>query len=201
MRRLALLVLAGALTGCSGSSSGPPSPSPSASPLPSAVPTSAAPSLLPSPSASATAGPVPSSAAALPFCTTAHLRLSLGAQQGAAGTTYQPLVLTNTGAPCTLHGYPGVSFLDASGRQIGSPAEYSPGPSPRVLLRTGGSANALLGIAQAGNYPDSVCRPRGAERVRVYPPGERVPLAVADEVQVCSVPGTHQLHVKPVTPA
>jgi len=135
---------------------------------------------------------------ALPFCRTAQLRLSVGGSEGAAGTQYQPLVLTNTGGVCTLHGYPGVSFLDASGRQIGSPAAERRAATPRVVLRAGGRAIATLSIATAANYADSVCRPQQASRVRVYPPGQRASLTAADPVGVCAAPGTGQLHIEPV---
>jgi hypothetical protein len=135
---------------------------------------------------------------ALPVCRSASLRLSLGRTDGGAGQFHQPLILTNRGAPCTLHGYPGVSFLDAAGRQLGSPAEMTPAPVKRILLPTGGSASAVLAYSNAEAYPDSTCRPAEAARVRVYPPGERVPLTVPDEVLVCAAPGSHQLHIEPM---
>jgi hypothetical protein len=136
----------------------------------------------------------------LPSCATAQLRLTVSDAEGAAGTEYQALVLTNRGGACTLRGYPGVSFLDARGRQIGSPAERTGEPRHRVTLRPGGSAHAQLAIARAANYADSVCEPAQAARVRVYPPGQRAALTAADPVLVCSAPGTGQLHVSPVQP-
>jgi hypothetical protein len=57
---------------------------------------------------------------------------------------------------------------------------------------------ATLSIATAANYPDSVCRPQQASRVRVYPPGQRAFLTAVDPVAVCSAPRTGQLHVEPV---
>ena len=198
---LVLPVLLAALTACSGSDGSPePSPPVSASPSPSVQP-SLSPSLLapasPSPAASPVASASPS-VIALPFCRTSQLRLSIGGSEGAAGTQYQPLVLTNQGGTCTLHGYPGVSFLDSSGRQIGSPAEMRRAATPRVVLRPGGRAIATLSIATAANYADSVCRPQQAARVRVYPPGQRAALTAADPVAVCAAPGTGQLHIEPV---
>jgi len=138
------------------------------------------------------------SVVALPFCRTEQLVLSIGPSEGAAGTQYQPLVLTNRLATCTLHGYPGVSFLDAAGRQIGSPAQMTPAATHRVVLRPGERAIAMLSIAQAANYADSVCRPQQASRVRVYPPGQRGFLTTPDPVAICAAPGTGQLHTGPV---
>jgi hypothetical protein len=135
---------------------------------------------------------------ALPFCRTSQLRLTVGTAEGAAGSQYQPLVLTNSGGSCTLHGYPGVSFLDASGRQIGEPAVMTRAATPRVVLRPGGRAMATLSIATAANYSDSACRPQQAARVRVYPPGQRAALTAADAVGICAAPGTGQLHIEPV---
>ncbi|MCU1672437.1 MAG: hypothetical protein JWN77_550 [Frankiales bacterium] len=113
---------------------------------------------------------------------------------------YQLLVLTNQGATCSLRGFPGLSFLDAAGRQVGSPAAMSSAPRRRVLLRPGGSATAQLAIRTARNYPDSDCAPRPATRLRVYPPGQRVPLTAADPADVCSVRTARQLTVGPVSP-
>lgn len=118
---------------------------------------------------------------------------------GGAGQFHQPLVLTNRGGPCSLLGYPGVSFVDGAGRLLGSPADESTGPVRRVLLVPGGSATAVLTYSNAGAFPDSTCRPQQADRVRVYPPGDRVALLVADPILVCSAPGSGQLHIGPVT--
>lgn len=189
-----LLVVLAAGTACSSGSSPSPSPLPSPSeaaspsPLPSPSPVTASPSAAPSPTV-----------AALPACRTAQLRLSLGTTQGGAGQFHQPLVLTNTGARCSLYGYPGVSFLDAAGRQLGSPAEAEPGTRKTlVVLAAGGAASAALTYSNAGAYPDSTCRPQEAATVRVYPPGERAALTTPDKVLVCSAPGSHQLRIGPV---
>lgn len=133
-------------------------------------------------------------------CPTSQLTLSLGPIQGAAGTEYQPLRLRNRGRACTLTGYPGVSMLAADGHQIGVPAERA-GPAARaVRLEAGGLATAVLSVANAGAFPDSACRPQQSSRVRVYPPGQRSALTVADAVAVCSASGSRQLHIAPVQP-
>ena len=56
-------------------------------------------------------------------CATSALKVSLGPANGAAGTVFYPLNFVNTSKlGCTLRGYPGVSAVTSSGRQIGSPA-------------------------------------------------------------------------------
>ena len=61
---------------------------------------------------------------AIPICRAEVLNVRLGPSDGAAGTIYYPIIFTNTGpVRCSLTGYPGVSSVDAQGRQIGAPAE------------------------------------------------------------------------------
>jgi hypothetical protein len=116
------------------------------------------------------------------------LTLSLGQGQGAAGTTYTPIVFTNTGSTaCELHGYPGVSFVDASGQLIGAPSSEDTGKVKTVKLAAGGgTANALLRQPNPGNFPASTCQQTTAAKLRVYPPGETVALTLTDPAPVCS---------------
>ena len=107
-------------------------------------------------------------------CLTAGLSLRLGAAQGAAGSTYQPIVFTNTSAhPCTMDGYPGVAFIDTpTGRQVGTPASRSSQQPPRTIsLAPGASASAVLQIVNPYNYPTATCQPQPVTAVRIYPPG------------------------------
>src|SRR6202789_1197070 len=56
-------------------------------------------------------------------CLTRALKVSLGPPNGAAGTTFYPLQFVNTGkTSCILKGYPGVSAVTSSGKQIGNAA-------------------------------------------------------------------------------
>jgi hypothetical protein len=113
--------------------------------------------------------------------------LSLGNAQGAAGSSYVPVVLTNTGsAKCTLYGYPGVSFVDASGTQLGVPAKHSPGTEKTIKLSSGASANATLRMPNPGNFDPSTCNQATADRLRVFPPGETHPLFIKDAAQICT---------------
>jgi len=94
-----------------------------------------------------------------------------------------------------------VSFVDASGRLLGSPAAMSEGAVRRVLLAPGSSAFALLSYSNARAFPDSTCRPQRADRIRVYAPGERTALLAKDPIVVCAAPGSEQLRIGPVQAA
>ncbi|WP_052397487.1 DUF4232 domain-containing protein [Streptomyces sp. NRRL F-5123] len=118
---------------------------------------------------------------ATPMCTASQLTASLGGSDGAAGSVYRYLLLTNRGATaCHLTGYPGVSVLDADGRQIGAPADRSPMDYTAVVLGPGEAASDTIRTA---NHLGT-CRPASA-KVRVYPPGSRASLVIPGELTVC----------------
>lgn len=120
-------------------------------------------------------------------CLTSNLSLSVGQSQGAAGTFFSPVLLTNVGShPCTLFGYPGVSFVDSSGAQLGLPASHDKGKARTVLLSPQGTAGALLRQPDPGVYPPSRCQPATSAKLKVYPPGQRDPLLVNDARQICT---------------
>lgn len=125
--------------------------------------------------------------AGLPSCTSSQLSLSLGPASGAAGSTYTPMVFTNSGSkPCSLGGYPGVSFVDASGALLGKPAHQDPGKVRTVKLTSGGAANALLREPEAGNFPPAACHKATTNRLRVYPPGESTALFLKYHAEICT---------------
>ena len=124
----------------------------------------------------------------------------LGFAQGTAGATYQSVVFTNTGgAPCTLRGYPGVSFVDASGARIGKPSSQAPGKVKTVTLAPSGQASATLKQPDSGAFPRSSCHQKTANRLKVYPPGQKVALFANDTAQVCST-GAGRSEISPVAP-
>lgn len=194
------LVVAISVAGCSGSSGSPPStPTSAATSASTSTPPSSSPSGAPSPTettaptatstATATGSAAPTSApAGGTACTTSSLRLSTGQGGAAAGTYYLPLVFTNVGtSPCRLRGYPGVSFVDANGHQLGFPAQRSRGERIRTLsLAVGGKAHANLGIPSTANFSDADCKPHKAAGIRAYPPGQTSSLFVRYRVTVCT---------------
>ncbi|WP_436847372.1 DUF4232 domain-containing protein [Streptomyces aureus] len=88
-------------------------------------------------SATATAG----GAAASGRCHTSELRASVGRNDPGAGQENFPVVLTNkSGRTCTVRGYPGAAFVDASGKQLGPDPQRSPGTPTTIVLAPGRSA-------------------------------------------------------------
>ena len=107
-------------------------------------------------------------------CTTSELNISTGTQQGAAGSVLIDLNFTNTGSTdCTLHGFPGVSFVGMdNGTQIGAPAVREGDAFPAVTLGPGENTIAALKISRAENYDSDACSLQPVDGLRVYPPGE-----------------------------
>ena len=109
--------------------------------------------------------------------------------QGAAGSVYQTIDLTNvSGKPCTLYGYPGVSLTAGSpGTQVGAAATRSSSPPPTLVrLAAGQRANALLRITQALNYPTSTCGPVNTTYLKIYPPNQTAPIYLAYKSTGCT---------------
>jgi hypothetical protein len=138
---------------------------------------------------------------AAPACTTAGLVVWLNTNgDGAAGSVYFRLEFTNLSSrTCSLNGYPGVSAVDLAGRRIGSPATRNPSGVRAVRLANGGTANAVLRIVAAGNYPPSRCHPRTAAGLRVYPPNRRTSKVVPFPLRACAKAGVGYLSVGPLT--
>jgi hypothetical protein len=193
---LGLAVLA---VGCGSSSSGGNAsvqPSISTTPSTSVTPTGSGPASTPptspvtTPPQSSSSSPAPTvtdTTTNLTSCQSANLKLSLGPSDGAAGTTYQEVVFTNTGtSSCTLHGFPGVSYVDAGGTIIGKPTTEDPGARITVVLAVKGKAHSLLRQPDAGNFPAARCHLTTTDRLQVYPPGETHQLFVTDRTQVCA---------------
>jgi len=148
------------------------------------------------------AGGTPSPTPAGPAtCLSSDLQASLGQSQGAAGTIYQLLVLTNTSSSdCTLYGYPGVSFVTGQGGSVvGSPAaRNSLIPDTLVTLQPGTTASALLGVVDTGALPTSKCVPGTADWLQIYPPGDTGSLFVQLSSSVCTKVGEIYMHVTAV---
>ncbi len=156
------------------------------------------------PASSTPPSPSSSSAPAGPAaCVTSALSASLGQSNGAAGSTIIPLEFRNTSSSaCTLFGYPGVSFVTGpGGSQIGNSAsEDSATPRQSVTLAAGSTAHALLQVAVAQNYPPSRCHLAKTHWLRIFPPGETVPLYVKFNSDTCTAKSIRVLAVQTVQP-
>ena len=182
----AALISAAAVAGCASSgTSSPPAAPGSTAPTPttaSPAPTSGNTPAVASPSATAT-GPA--------ACPTSSLRVKQGVSQGYAGGVYVVIDFTNTsGSTCTLYGYPGVSLVSGPPyMQIGLAAKRSTStPKTLVTLAPGATANALLQIVDALNYPSASCGPTKATALKVYPPNQTVPVYLPNTSNGCTKP-------------
>ncbi|MDQ6615315.1 MAG: DUF4232 domain-containing protein [Actinomycetota bacterium] len=120
-------------------------------------------------------------------CASAALALSLSDRGTAAGTAYRELVFKNTSTrTCTMRGYPGISFLDARGRQVGAPVARMSGSDTLVTLGPGGTAAALIAYhdVYVSTFPN--CQPTPAAGIQVFPPDETAGLTVPTNLMVCA---------------
>lgn len=133
------------------------------------------------------AGPAP--------CTASDLKVAVptGQGNGAAGSSYYPVQFTNTSAsPCTLFGYPGVSFVTGTGgSQIGAAATRNATmPKQLITLSAGQTVHAELQVVNAQNYPAADCGLVTAHWLKVYPPNQTAALYAGFTAQACSKPKT-----------
>jgi hypothetical protein len=186
---IAALTCAAAVAGCASSGSSQPGASgSSAAASPTAQGTTPGSSntpavAVPSSSSSAPAGP--------PACPTSSLQVKLGVSQGYAGGVYVVIDFTNTGAStCSLFGYPGVSLVKGPPyTQIGLAAKRSTTtPKTLVTLAPGATANALLQIVDALNYPSANCGPTKATALKIYPPNQTEPVYLPNTSSGCAKP-------------
>jgi Protein of unknown function (DUF4232) len=167
--------------------------------------------LLPAAALAATSSP----AASTPRCATAGLVVWLNVPPGHdyAGGAYYDLEFTNlSGHACTLRGYPGVSAVSLTGRQLGSPAGWGSPATTTVSLASGATATAELQIADPGGYGNRCLLPPPwqqpwrpgtlptAAGLRVYPPDQTASTVIPYPLQACAHAGPVWIHAGPVTP-
>lgn len=200
MRSARILIALAAVAGSAGLLAGCGTSTPVASP---ATPASASASATPSTSPTATAAPTitPTAAASSqPAASTAacatsalHVVVPSGSGNAAAGSSFYPIQFSNTsGSPCTLYGYPGVSFVKAAGgSQIGAAATRDSTLAAKVIsLSPGQTVHATLQVVDALNYPSGGCGLVTAHWLKIYPPNQTAPVYVSFTAQTCSKPKT-----------
>ncbi len=191
VRRTALLASAVALLGlvgaCGSESSTSSAPQPTQAPRTTGPDTGTATGTAPAATAapSDTAGSASASARTDGRCHTSELRAAVGRVDPGAGQRNFPIVLTNTSdRTCTLYGYPGAAFVDASGEQLGPDPERAPASPATVTLAPGKSAWAGLSFSSP---QISGARTATPAALLVTPPDEHDPIEVkwtAGEVPV-----------------
>ncbi|MGW8063821.1 DUF4232 domain-containing protein [Streptomyces ziwulingensis] len=193
LRRTALLasavVVLGTLAACGNESGTPDTSTPRATRTPQATSpdpgsgTASAPTAGTAPAD--TAGSASASARTDGRCHTSELRAAVGRVDPGAGQRNFPVVLTNTSdRTCTVRGYPGAAFVDASGKQLGPAPERAPASPETLTLTPGKSAWAGLSFSSP---QISGARTATPAALLVTPPDERDPIEVewtAGEVPV-----------------
>jgi hypothetical protein len=102
------------------------------------------------------------------------------------------LAFTNLGtSPCVLRGYPGVSYIDAAGNQLGAPADRFHGGVAQgagiadmtglaAWIRLGPGERTVFGLRVATADQNNNCFGTGpvatAAHLRIYPPDNTVAL-------------------------
>lgn len=110
-------------------------------------------------------------------CHTSELKAKVGGNDPGAGQENFPIVLTNaSGRTCTVRGYPGAAFLNASGTQLGDDPQRETGSTATtVTLKPGQSAWAGLSFS---NPEVSGAKTATASWLAVTPPDEKDALHV-----------------------
>ncbi|MCK7678107.1 DUF4232 domain-containing protein [Corynebacterium sp. CCM 9186] len=107
-------------------------------------------------------------------CPAEQLDATVDSTSAGAGHTFYSIRLTNTGDPCSLSGYPGVSLIDAAGNQVGAAADREIGAKGTpVRLENGSSAVFSTRFSQPYAYEAEVCQPtERAQQIKIYPPND-----------------------------
>jgi hypothetical protein len=207
----AAAVVAGAgVAGCSSASSSPIVASPvishtsaAASPAATSAAGSVSPGSQPAVATASASGTSGGGSSGVPACASMDLGAHVGLAQGTAGSIYQVVYFTNlSNAPCTLYGYPGVSLAAGSStvNQIGAAASRSTATAATlVTLNSGQSANALVRIVEAGNYPTGTCKPTATTFLQIFPPGQTTPIYLAYKSTGCASSSVKLLSVRVMT--
>jgi hypothetical protein len=145
-----------------------------------------------SPTATGPTTPATAGATHVGTTTCTNLALSYVRSEGAAGTNYTIYRLRNSGAvTCDLKGYPGVSYLDAAGKEVQRDARRESAAPAKVTLRPVGEVHFEVGNSLV--VPNVACPGnRAAVTLRVYPPDNTRALLLPGAYDVCDP------HVRPV---
>ena len=129
------------------------------------------------------------SSATIQSCVPTHMKVSHGAPQGAAGTTYIPLIFTNTGSACAIFGVPSIQpVAGVTHRRVGPAARnLSMGEmGVRHVVLKGRSVSVAFGVEDTGNFPSSNCVARRADGVMVSLSSFVHPTYVRLAISVCT---------------
>ncbi|MGQ4514811.1 DUF4232 domain-containing protein [Streptomyces sp. DW26H14] len=119
----------------------------------------------------------PSAGSGTARCHTSDLKASVGSNDPGAGQENYALVLTNTsGHTCTVYGFPGLAFVDGSGKQVSTNPQREGSAQRVVSLSSGHSAWATLRFPNPEMVGGATVTPAAVE---ITPPDEKASLKVA----------------------
>lgn len=134
-----------------------------------------------------TTSSAPTQQPAVTSCDTDDLSLSLGQPNGAAGTSYVDLILTNVSSlSCTLNGYPTVILVDSQGQQLGQTAGQSTSSSAptTITLKPDQTAHSTVAFPNPGNFSTGACSNQSTD-INLTPSGQTSGLQAATIQQYC----------------
>ncbi|MFE9331492.1 DUF4232 domain-containing protein [Streptomyces sp. NPDC006925] len=109
-------------------------------------------------------------------CAASDLTASIGPNHPGAGQHHHALVFTNnSGSSCTMSGFPGFAFVDASGNRVSVPPQREGSSAQQVELAPGSSAWAPLSFADPRMTGTATVTPDGA---LLTPPDQQSSLRV-----------------------
>jgi hypothetical protein len=139
--------------------------------------------------AASSASAAPSPAQNIGKCAASDLAVSVDADSadGTAGTTFFNLDFTNIShSACALFGYPGVSAVNADGKQLGKAAKESNSqPYRDVILAPDATAHSGLGYVDV--VVDPACKPQTAFELKVFAPNDTVAKHAFFPASTCTV--------------
>lgn len=120
------------------------------------------------------------------LCTPQNLSMKMGSSEGAAGTLYHHVIVTNRALQsCTITGYPTVFLTGKNGSILGQGAGINPlYPPATTRLASKGSAYAVVNIPNAGNFDTGACT-TVSTRLQLYVPSSTTPLDVPFSAANC----------------
>ncbi len=138
------------------------------------------------PATTATSVPTPPATTAVTTCHTAALGITISGPIGSAGHfNYEIQFRNELSAACVMTGFPGVSFLDSAGHQIGSPAGRNSLSYAPVTLAPGATGYAHLSVTDPSVLGGCAATP--VAKVRIFPPDETVDARIgADGIKLCA---------------
>jgi len=147
--------------------------------------------------AASSASAAPAAPAAIPRCQAGDLGVWVNAdsEDGAAGHQYFHMDFTNlTHHTCYLDGYPGVSAVNLSEKQIGAAARQDP-VAPAKVIDIAPDATAHATFSYVDVVVDPTCKPTTPALLKVYPPDDRGAAHAFFDLPVCAKASVTDLEV------